>query len=312
MQFYPWVWVGLSLWLAAGCTRPAPYGRPKLIGELADQRIHESSGLAASRRTPGVLWTHNDSGNPPQLFAIDTQGQALATVAITGERVKNVDWEDICSYQLDGQPFLLIADIGDNTAQRKRCQLYIIPEPQIDPTQLGQTLSAEVQATVVIRFPDGPRNCEAVAVDASARKRQGIYLASKSVIGLSNVYRVVLPASDYRGELAAVVGGSMTRMPGSTFAPSRIAAPWVPMVTAMDISPDGRRAVLATYDRAYEYTRNDDETWGDAFSRSGRPITLPPRRQGEAICYSHDGRRLYLTSEHLPAPLWMLPVIEDE
>lgn len=312
MQFRWWVWVGLSLWLVGGCTRPALYGEPKLLGELDDPRIFESSGLAASRRTPGVLWTHNDSGNPPQLFAIDTQGRTLATVTVTGEGVENVDWEDICSYQLDGQPFLLIADIGDNAARRRQCRLYILPEPQIDPTQTGRTLSAEVQTTVVIRYDGGPRNCEAVAVDTSSPKTRGIYLASKTAIGPCAILWVVLPASDYRGELAAVMGGSTMWTPGSTFAPRRIATPWVPMVTAMDISPDGRRAVLATYDRAYEYARNDDETWADAFSRSGRPITLPAQRQGEAMCYGHDGRSLYVTSEQLPAWLWMLPAVEDE
>jgi hypothetical protein len=75
----------------------------------------------------------------------------------------------------------------------------------------------------------------------------------------------------------------------------------------MDISPDGRRAVVLTYGSAYEYTRLGKESWGDAFARKGRELKMPTRRQGESICYGPDGKTLYLTSEKLPTPLLEVP-----
>src|SRR5687768_676017 len=47
----------------------------------------ESSGLARSRRSPNLLWTHNDAGNEPVVFATDTSGRLVARVAVSGARL---------------------------------------------------------------------------------------------------------------------------------------------------------------------------------------------------------------------------------
>jgi hypothetical protein len=79
----------------------------------------------------------------------------------------------------------------------------------------------------------------------------------------------------------------------------------------MDISPDGRRAVILTYGNAYEYCRGEDEAWENAFARAPRIIPMPTRRQGESICYGVDGETLYLTSEKRPTPLWKVPPLQS-
>ena len=78
----------------------------------------------------------------------------------------------------------------------------------------------------------------------------------------------------------------------------------------MDVSPNGRRAVVLTYGNAFEYMRGEDETWGEAFSRKPREIVVLERVQGESICYGADGKTLYLTSEKLPTPLIEVPVLD--
>ncbi|MEO8495421.1 MAG: hypothetical protein ABI614_10140, partial [Planctomycetota bacterium] len=78
----------------------------------------------------------------------------------------------------------------------------------------------------------------------------------------------------------------------------------VPLATALDVSPDGSRAIVLTYADAYEFQRRDGEPWADAFKREPQLIKMPIRRQGESICYAGDGRSLYLTSERSPTPLW--------
>ena len=49
---------------------------PKVLDEL--------SGIAASRRHPGIWWAHNDSNNVGTLYAIDETGTVRATFPLRG------------------------------------------------------------------------------------------------------------------------------------------------------------------------------------------------------------------------------------
>ncbi|MFK8015727.1 MAG: hypothetical protein AB8G17_09840, partial [Gammaproteobacteria bacterium] len=42
----------------------APFS-PERVGTLKDRKLLEVSGIAPSRRRPGLLWVHNDSGSKP-------------------------------------------------------------------------------------------------------------------------------------------------------------------------------------------------------------------------------------------------------
>jgi hypothetical protein len=119
------------LLLLAGCS---PAEQPatlhfEVAGRLENPKIIEASGLARSQREPGVLWTINDSGKP-YLYAIDHEGQHLGRVDLN--KSDHRDWEDLASFQLDGKPFLLIADIGDNDARYKKRTIYVAKEPRTD------------------------------------------------------------------------------------------------------------------------------------------------------------------------------------
>ena len=54
--------------------------------------LPEGSGLAASRRTPGRFWSHNDSGDAV-LFALDGNGRVTGRLALPGAKVD--DWEAV-------------------------------------------------------------------------------------------------------------------------------------------------------------------------------------------------------------------------
>jgi hypothetical protein len=88
--------------------------------------LPEASGLAASRRTPGVLWAHNDSGDP-FVFALTATGGVKGRVFVTGARVW--DWEDIAVGPCANGTCLYIADIGDNDRRRQSVTIYRTPEP---------------------------------------------------------------------------------------------------------------------------------------------------------------------------------------
>ena len=88
--------------------------------------LSEGSGLALSRRVPGRLWTHNDSGKPI-LFALDARGAVTGRIEVTGATVE--DWEAIAVGPCGTGSCLYIGDIGDNNASRKRITIYRLPEP---------------------------------------------------------------------------------------------------------------------------------------------------------------------------------------
>src|SRR5512139_2545167 len=87
-------------------------GDPTLVLRLHDPPITESSGLAASSRHPGVLWTHNDGGAAAEVMAVGRTGRTVATVRLRG--IDPYDPEAIApGRDPAGRPALFLGDIGD-------------------------------------------------------------------------------------------------------------------------------------------------------------------------------------------------------
>ena len=87
------------------------------LGILPDA-ISETSGLLFHN---GKLITHNDSGNTPQLFEIDTVTLQI-TRTITVSNVENVDWEDLAQ----DNEYIYIGDFGNNLGTRTDLAIYRI------------------------------------------------------------------------------------------------------------------------------------------------------------------------------------------
>lgn len=267
------------------------YDKPRKIAALTDPAIEESSGLAWSWENTDILWTCNDSGDSARFFAVNLTGTYMGEFRVEGD---NKDWEDMCSFRTERENYLLLADVGDNDEKRNDYKLYLVKEPTLKKKpQLGKVETLKPFAVIPFTYEDGKHNCEAVGVDVKSGK---IILVSK-VLGLScKAYELPLPLRREKGPFVA----------------KPIATLNIPIVTAMDISPDGLRAIVLTYGDAYEYTRGEKESWADAFARKPRVIEMPLRRQGETICYGADGKTLYLTSEGKFCPLFMVPVKKKE
>ncbi|MFH1135303.1 MAG: hypothetical protein V1816_04380 [Pseudomonadota bacterium] len=252
---------------------------------LANPDVAESSGLAAGRRNPGIFYTHNDSGDSPRFFAFDARGEDWGAFLIPGAAA--VDWEDMGTAEIDGRPYLLLADVGDNFQRRKTCSLYLVEEPDLE--FLGNKGgAAPVFQTITFSYDKGPVDCEAVMMDSG----EGVvYLIGKNRGKDSPVF--ALPRPEKKSEASLVA--------------RQVANPRLARVTGVDISPDRSRALVVTYHDGYEFRRFPGETWARAFQREPRVVKLPRRRQGEAVCYGMDGRTVFLTSEGSPAPLWIRP-----
>src|SRR6476660_5572022 len=79
--------------LNAPCFGVTHFAAGVATGNIQNTAVTEASGIVASRLNHNVLWTHNDSLNPNQLFAMTTAGVDLGTYTVTG--TFNLDWEDI-------------------------------------------------------------------------------------------------------------------------------------------------------------------------------------------------------------------------
>ena len=281
-----------ALLAIVGCSAPRP-PFAQLSGVILDTRLSDLSGLAASRVHPDVVWVLDDGGNPPDLYAVGNRGGVQATFRVAG--VANTDWEDLAAFELDHRHYLLIADTGDNGGLRRTLQLHVVEEPR---TLVDGVLHPAW--SIAFRWPDGPRDCEAVAVDAahgqilllSKRRRPPevfVLPLRPTVPGLQVARRV--------GHLAGVPA------PGAgADAVDRLRD----QVTAADLSPDGRTLAVLTYRDVLLYERGAHQTWEQALAGRPRihPLTWLP--QAEALGWSADGRTLYATGEHSPAPLLLL------
>ena len=263
------------------------YGPARLLANLANKTAHGSSGIAPSWRSPGLFWTHNDSGHDALLYLVDKKGRDLGACLL--KDVQNFDWEDMASFQWRGKSYLLVADTGNNGMNAAVQMLHLLEEPPVDPERGVPVKEVSVLETLSFSYEDDFRDCEAVAVDPADRT---ILLVSKDRGLGGHVYR--LPWPDRVD-------------PQKAYVARRIALLKLPPATGMVISPDGHRAIVVTYESAYEFRRREKEDWAKVFARPPREIPMPYRVQGESICYGTDGKTLHLTSERLPTPLWEVP-----
>lgn len=271
--------------------------RSSIVGTLENNEIDEASGIASSQRDPNVLWVINDDG-PSVLHAIDTTGAMLGRVKLSD--TSNKDWEDLASFTLDGIPYLLLADTGDNDSDRRDVRFYVIEEP--DPGEKKVDYAWRVDFS----YPGGPRDAEAVAVDV---ENERVLIMSKREIP-ARLYAVPLHPDSKKRQTATRLG-SVGSLPQPSrrdveFAPKTDVWHWQP--TSMDISGDGMWAVILTYGGVYLYGRHPEQSWLEAMHNTPLVVSRSGNRQAEAIAFDMSSGALYITLEQRNAPLFRLPI----
>ncbi|MEC7947365.1 MAG: hypothetical protein VX265_07325 [Myxococcota bacterium] len=257
-------------------------------GEVANADIREASGLVHSATNPGVLWTHNDAGNPESLFAFAEDGRHLGEWMV---ETTMRDWEDMDrAFDANlGAEALYIGDVGDNGRVRSEYGVVIVAEPLVDATA-AEPLTGMLTpaATVTLTYPeDRSYDSESVAVDPLTGD---LILIVKSGDGLSSVYRKAAPHADgERVELEWI--GSLTfgadPLPGS------------PRTTAAAFSPDGGWFAVRTYTHAYLWRRPNAISVGLMLTGEPCDLIAPAEDQGEAIAFRADGSGYITVSEGL-------------
>ncbi|MCE1178824.1 MAG: hypothetical protein LWW86_07295 [Micrococcales bacterium] len=231
---------------------------------IGDPRVSESSGLAPSRRHPHTVWTTNDSGDRGVIYAVDVRtGKVTGAHTYAAKAPRDVE---AMGMGPDGR--LLVADIGDNSAQRSWIRVWSVAEPA-----LGTTAAEGIRYTFA--YPDGAHDAETLLVHPRSGR---VYVVTKGVPGA--VYAA--PA-----KLSATQPNPL----------SRVAAAPV-LVTDGVFLADGARVVLRDYGQVHLV---DARTW-----QVTAAAALPAAPQGESITVAGDG--LLAGSEGADSGLWRVPV----
>lgn len=246
---------------------------PVRWGGVDDLGLTELSGLTESHREPGLWYTHEDSGNSPDIVVLDTTGATVSTITVTDALS---DFEDI-SVAVDpatGESMIFLADIGDNALARPDISVFVAPEP--DP-YVDSTL-APIQLDLI--YPWGPRNAETLIVDPLTAD---IFVITKKTTGNASAYVKRAPHD---------VGGTFVMESVGDWSSLAMTA------TGGDISPDGSRIVVRDYTTtARLFFRDGYLPLEDAFLAAPCDITIQGEFQGEAIGFTNDGQGLVTVSE---------------
>jgi len=274
---YGWFLVAITTLGVLAFAYAAPkrtFGKPSSSAKIDDKDVVEASGITPSRRYRSEFYTHNDSGDKARIFRFDEKGKVTAEISLEG--AKAIDYEDIDSALIAGKQWVYVADVGDNGKVRKSVTVYQLQEPK------GKgKLSVRPDLVLDITYPDGPQNVEAFMVHP---KTGDFWIVSKVNSGKSNVY--TLPRPNKSGAFQMTKVGTVqvgTMIPGSA------------MVTAGAFSPDGSYLTLRTYTALFEF--RVPKTTRDWVKGEATRIESALENQGEAVCYTLDGKALLTITE---------------
>jgi len=262
-------------------TEHVSWSRVSWNGNIENNKLSESSGLASSNRYDDLLWSMNDSGNAPEIFAMTTQGKDLGSWAIFIE--DPVDWEAMSSFVLDGQAYLLVADVGDNFRWRPHLTFFVVKEP--DPALVADRELA-VEWMVQFSYPEGVfRDCEAVAVDI---RNERVLLVTKRVYP-AEIYELPLTAEN---PVTAKKLTDLVHLPRATDVDLQEEpgiGKYRRMATGMDVK--GSALALTTYQDVYLYDMRD-------FERAPLLVPMPLVGQRESIAFDRNTNAIaYVTRE---------------
>ncbi len=260
----------LVLSLAAGHAAERQPGQEiapgvRLLARMSDARIAESSGVAASRQHPKMLWTHNDGGGAKKqvLYAIDRAGQTRGAWPVVGAKFQ--DWEDLAS---DHAGHLYLADIGNNDAKRDTLNVHAVDEP--DPQAAARPVS--VKRGWTLKFPGAPFDCESLFI----WKDCGYVVSKVFASARAQIFR--FPLKDTTKPLTLEL-----------VATTQIQSP----VTGADISADGKRLALVAKSGAYVFRIDGDV---GRVTKTKPHYTILKDEHIEGCCFLPDG--LLVTSEN--------------
>ncbi len=234
------------------------------ISQIDDPRIEESSGLAVSAVHDDLVYTINDRGNAPIVYAVTmSTGRVVGTTAVGGGEISDTE-----SIAIDGEGTMWLADLGDNDKERDDVALYAFDEP-------GPGDHSVTAERYPVTFPDGPVDIEGFLVHPVTGAK---YLASKE-----------------KKQQGALYGLPDTLSPSAANVATDLDTALPEDVSDAAFTADGSQALIRTRDAVHVF---DPETWTET-----GVLTVPTVEQGESIAMEPDGTSFLIGSEGKRSPL---------
>ncbi|MCD6393484.1 MAG: hypothetical protein J7M40_08245 [Planctomycetes bacterium] len=258
-----------------GVGEQRPHTAVKLT-EVQDGPLSETSGIVASRKNPGIIWAHNDSGDAARVYAVDTRGRYLAKCTFGGVGARDCEDIAIGPGSTKGVDYIYLADIGDNSAVRRHVEIYRAVEPTITAHSAMQDVRLRDVETICLRYPDGACDSETLMVDPVTKD---LYIISKRH-ERSRLYRAAWPDDTTR----------------TVTLQYKCSLPWG-WATGGDISRDGTAVIVRNNYTASLWKRRPGSALDEAFDGPAEHVMLAWEPQGEAICFDATSKGYYTTSE---------------
>ena len=261
--------------------------------------IGEMSGIVQNP-LDGLFWVHNDSGDEPRLFALDSEGRVQIPESLDDdyhgevsepgkerwpgvfiENAVNQDWEDVTS---DGVN-LYIADMGNNRNARRNLGIYVVPWDSLSDTQAATaTRFIPVYYPEQTGFPPLERHFDS----------ESLFYADGSLYVITK-HRQPVPIQQPQP------GANLYRLDSQSETESNALIlidnhPDLTSATAADLSPDGETLAVLSYTAIWLFERPmAGDAWLSTPSRS-LPLDVDAARQAEAITWLDD-ETLIITNE---------------
>jgi len=261
-------------------TAMAQTAKPEILGNLSTDKVREASGIASSIPLKGCYWTHNDSGNKPEVYLLNSKADLISTFKLTD--TGNRDWEDIAEGigPEKGKSYVYVGDIGDNSGVRKHIRIYRFPEPEKLPAEHV----AVTPDVLTLKFPNGPRDAESLMIDPISKQ---IYIISKREreVSLYKTNQLFFNNGD-KATLEKLV---------------KLPYTWV---TSGDISKDGHHIVIKTLTTIYYWHRNSNESVEQAMAKPAKELPYVIEKQGEGVTITPNNDGYVTISEGKNAPVY--------
>jgi hypothetical protein len=257
----------------------------KKLTELTDKKLEEASGLAASSTNPGLLWTHNDSGNRAEVLLVDDKLNIRLTCVL--DKIINRDWEDIAVGPGPdaGKTYIYVADIGDNMAIFPYKIVYRFEEPKFTEGTAKMTIT---NFDRIVFQLDIKKDTESLMIDP---KTKNLYIVSKREKPVY-VYELKYPYSTV-----------------DTLTAQKIGSIPFGQIVAADFSADGTEILMKNYNNVF-YWKLNKENLASALKRNPMIVNYEEEPQGESVAFALDGSGFYTISEKVKGErsyLWFYP-----
>jgi hypothetical protein len=272
--FFTMIWALLVS--CSGSTLENPTDRfmaGKKLSVVESKKLEEISGGAASANNPGLLWVHNDSGNPAEIYLVNEKLSVLFTCSLP---VENRDWEDIAvgPGPEEGKNYIYLGEIGDNSSRYDTKYIYRFEEPKWD--QHTPRLALTDLDTISFRLEGKKKDTETLLLDHVTKD---LYIISKRDEPVW-LYQLKYPYStDTLIEAKKV-----------------FSLPFVQIVGG-DMSPGNKGLLLKNYEHVYFWENDRSLPLTELLKEKPLEVPYELEPQGESIMWARDDSGFYTVSE---------------